>query len=94
MCVDTYHLFPETMVFLDEIEKHYGFKAEIFAAEGCEDKAAYDKKFGADLWIEDVEQYDKVCLRLPCATDPLPDTHTHPLSYTHALSHARLSQTH
>lgn len=61
MCVDTYHLFPETMEFLKEIEDHYGFKAEVFAAEGCADKAEYDKKFGADLWMEDVEQYDKVC---------------------------------
>ena len=25
------------------------------------DKAAYDKKYGADLWKEDIEQYDKVC---------------------------------
>ncbi len=31
-------------------------------AEGCADKAAYDKKFGADLWKLDVEQYDKVCV--------------------------------
>ena len=29
-------------------------------AEGCEDKAVYDKKYGADLWQIDVEQYDKV----------------------------------
>merc|ERR1719460_2129508 len=25
------------------------------------DKAAYDAKYGADLWREDIEQYDKVC---------------------------------
>ena len=25
------------------------------------DKAAYDAKYGADLWKEDIEQYDKVC---------------------------------
>ena len=25
------------------------------------DKAAYDKKYGANLWREDIEQYDKVC---------------------------------
>ena len=25
------------------------------------DKAAYDKKYGADLWKEDIEQYDKIC---------------------------------
>jgi 3'-phosphoadenosine 5'-phosphosulfate sulfotransferase (PAPS reductase)/FAD synthetase len=63
MVVDTFHLFPETMEFLREIEQHYGFKAEVFCAEGVPvgDKAAYDKKYGADLWKEDIEQYDKVC---------------------------------
>merc|ERR1740138_1577225 len=43
MVVDTLHLFPETMEFLEEIEKEY------------------DEKYGADLWKEDIEQYDKVC---------------------------------
>merc|ERR1719238_2027229 len=63
MVVDTFHLFPETMPFLAEIEKEYGFKAEIFGPEGVPagDKPAYDKKYGADLWKEDIEQYDKVC---------------------------------
>jgi len=61
MVVDTFHLFDETMPFLAEMEKKYNFKAEIFQAEGCANKAEYDKKFGADLWQIDVEQYDKVC---------------------------------
>merc|ERR1712134_224152 len=63
MCVDTFHLFPETMEFLKEIEDFYGFKAEVFCAEGIPvgDKDAYDKRYGADLWKEDIEQYDKVC---------------------------------
>jgi len=48
---------------LREIEEHYGFKAEVFNAEGIPtgDKAAFDEKYGADLWKEDIEQYDKVC---------------------------------
>ena len=63
MVVDTFHLFPETMEFLRSIEEEYGFKAEVFCAEGIPvgDKAAYDAKYGADLWKEDIEQYDKVC---------------------------------
>jgi len=63
MVVDTFHLFPETMEFLKEIEDFYGFKAEVFAAEGVPigDKAAYDKKYGADLWKENIEEYDRVC---------------------------------
>jgi len=63
MVVDTFHLFPETMDFLKEIEEAYDFKAEVFCAEGVPvgDKDGYDNKYGADLWKEDVEQYDKVC---------------------------------
>jgi len=63
MCVDTFHLFPETMEFLKTIEGHYDFKAEVFCAEGVPvgDKAGYDAKYGADLWKEDIEQYDKIC---------------------------------
>ena len=63
MVVDTFHLFPETMEFLRQIEDYYGFNAEVFCAESVPvgDKAAYDAKYGADLWKEDIEQYDKVC---------------------------------
>eukprot|EP00960_Hanusia_phi_P075988 768495-Hanusia_phi.AAC.3 len=49
------------MTFLSELERHYKFKADVFQAVGCADKAEYDKKFGADLWKIDIEQYDKVC---------------------------------
>merc|ERR1711972_583940 len=43
--------------------EEYDFKAEVFCAEGVPvfDKAAFDKKYGANLWKEDIEQYDKVC---------------------------------
>merc|ERR1719247_2314126 len=63
MVVDTFHLFPETLPFLKEMEAEYKFKAEVFAAEGVPlfDKEGYDAKYGADLWKEDIEQYDKVC---------------------------------
>uniref|UniRef100_A0A7S1BPU1 Thioredoxin domain-containing protein n=1 Tax=Corethron hystrix TaxID=216773 RepID=A0A7S1BPU1_9STRA len=63
MVVDTFHLFDETIPFLRELEAAYDFKAEIFCAEGIPvgDKAGYDARYGADLWKEDIEQYDKVC---------------------------------
>ncbi|KAL1529890.1 hypothetical protein AB1Y20_000819 [Prymnesium parvum] len=69
MVVDTYHLFEETMPFLAEVEKKYNFKAEVFGPVGLssprnlspENFAEFDKKYGADLWKEDIEQYDKVC---------------------------------
>jgi len=63
MVVDTFHLFPETLDFLNKIESAYDFKAEVFAAEGVDsgDKAGFDARYGADLWKEDIEQYDKIC---------------------------------
>ena len=63
MVVDTFHLFPETMEFLRKIEDHYGFKAEVFCAEGIPvgDKEAFDKRYGANLWKEDIDEYDRVC---------------------------------
>ena len=63
MVVDTFHLFPETMEFLKVLEDKYDFKAEVFCAEGIPvgDKAAYDKRYGANLWKEDIDEYDRVC---------------------------------
>merc|ERR1719472_711933 len=54
MVVDTFHLFPETIPFLKELESHYKFKAEVFGPEGIEvpngpdgvNKAAFDGKYG------------------------------------------------
>jgi phosphoadenylyl-sulfate reductase (thioredoxin) len=63
MVVDTFHLFPETMEFLKTLEEKYEFKAEVFCAEGIPvgDKEAFDKRYGADLWKEDIDEYDRVC---------------------------------
>merc|ERR1719454_1196876 len=69
MVVDTYHLFEDTMPFLAEVEKKYGFTADVFGPVGLssprnlspENFAEFDKKYGANLWKEDIEQYDKVC---------------------------------
>jgi hypothetical protein len=38
----------ETMEFLSDLEKHYKFKAEVFQAVGCADKAEYDKKVSTE----------------------------------------------
>jgi|UniRef100_A0A7S3S954 phosphoadenosine phosphosulfate reductase len=69
MVVDTFHLLDDTMPFLGKVEDKYGFEAEVFGPAGLESKrnlspenfAEYDKKYGANLWKEDIEQYDKVC---------------------------------
>ena len=63
MVVDTFHLFPETMEFLKVLEDKYEFKATVFCADGIPvgDKAAFDKRYGANLWKEDIDEYDRVC---------------------------------
>jgi phosphoadenosine phosphosulfate reductase len=66
LAVDTLHLFPETLDFLKSVEDAYGFKAHISMAEGitgygAEAKAMYDKKYGADLWQTNIEEYDRLC---------------------------------
>merc|ERR1712127_766231 len=72
---DTFHLFPETMEFLKEIEEAYDFKAEVFCAEGVPvgDKDGYDAKYGADLWEEDLPNATLLptgLLRMPLTTLP------------------------
>lgn len=49
------------MPFLSSLEQKYNFKAEVFTAEGCDAKADFDKKYGADLWKVDIDEYDRVC---------------------------------
>jgi phosphoadenosine phosphosulfate reductase len=63
MVVDTFHLFPETMDYLKVLESKFDFKAEVFCADGIPigDKAAFDKRYGVDLWKEDIDEYDRVC---------------------------------
>jgi len=61
MYVDTFHLFPETNKFLAQKEEELNFKAYQFKAEGCDTKDEYDNKYGANLWKENIEEYDRVC---------------------------------
>lgn len=59
--VDTYTLFPESLAFLKEVENHYGFKAEIYAAAGVANQDEYHTKYGRDYWMKDIDQYDLLC---------------------------------
>jgi len=64
--VNTLHLFEETLDFIDDIEKEYGFKGYTTMAEGIsgdriESKAMYDRVYGADLWKKDISAYDRIC---------------------------------
>jgi len=58
--IDTFHLFPETVEFMAQKEAEYGFEALRFKAVGCDTKDDYDRVYGADLWKENIEEYDRV----------------------------------
>lgn len=59
--IDTFHLFPETYQFLKECEELYSFKAEKFHAAGCDTRDDYVAKHGSDLFIVDIDEYDRIC---------------------------------
>jgi phosphoadenosine phosphosulfate reductase len=59
--IDTFHLFDETYQFLKECEERYGFKAEVFHAADVPDKQAFQEKYGSDLFITDIDEYDRIC---------------------------------
>ena len=43
------------------VQGKYGFKAVEFHAKGFADKAAYKAKHGSDLYMVDIDEYDKIC---------------------------------
>nr|AAT09442.1 phosphoadenosine 5'phosphosulfate reductase [Selaginella lepidophylla] len=59
--IDTFHLFPETYDFLKTVEERYKFKAHVFHAAGFKNREEYVAKHGSDLYIRDVDEYDKIC---------------------------------
>ena len=59
--VDTFTLFPESISHLHEVEKHYGFKSQIYNAVGCTDQKDYEKQYGRDYWMKDIDKYDYLC---------------------------------
>jgi phosphoadenosine phosphosulfate reductase len=60
--VDTYHLFPETPLFMKEVEEHYGFKAKWYHAAGFDSQADFFEKKGLDFWSSGtIEEYDLLC---------------------------------
>ena len=60
MMIDTFHLFDETYAFLKEVERLFGFSAHIYKPKGCETRADFDEKYGDDLFISDIEMYDRL----------------------------------
>lgn len=66
LVVNTLHLFEETLDFVEDMEKEYGFTSYQTMAKGItgdryEAKKMFDEVYGADLWQRDIEKYDEVC---------------------------------
>jgi len=59
--IDTFHLFPETLDFLKEVEAHYGFKASVYHCADCNTPEEYWEKYGEDSWMTDIDEYDSLC---------------------------------
>ncbi|KAK9916259.1 hypothetical protein WJX75_000636 [Coccomyxa subellipsoidea] len=59
--IDTFHLFPETHALMHRLEEKYGFKARVFQAAGFTNVAEFKKVHGSDLFIRDIEEYDRIC---------------------------------
>jgi phosphoadenosine phosphosulfate reductase len=55
--IDTLHLFPETLAFLDEVEARYKFKALRYTPKDFSTYEAYKKVHGVDLPLRDIEKY-------------------------------------
>ena len=43
------------------LQEKYGFKAQEFHAKGFADKEEYKKVHGSDLFLVDLEEYDRIC---------------------------------
>ena len=59
--VNTFTLFPESLEHLKEVESHYGFRSEVYQAEGVASQLDFYNKFGWDFWMRDIDQYDMIC---------------------------------
>ena len=49
------------------MQEKYGFKAVEFHAAGFADKQEYKKKHGSDLFLVDIDEYDRICKVLLCS---------------------------
>ena len=43
------------------MQEKYGFRARTYQAAGFANVAEYKKVHGSDLFIRDIEEYDKIC---------------------------------
>ena len=52
------------------VQEKYGFKAVEFHAKGFADKAEYKAKHGSDLYLTDIDEYDRICKVCPSTLEP------------------------
>lgn len=43
------------------MQEKYNFKAKVFHAKDLPDKNAYQAAHGSDLFIRDIDEYDRIC---------------------------------
>jgi len=43
------------------VQEKYGFQAAEFHAKGFANKAEYKAKHGSDLFLTDIDEYDRIC---------------------------------
>jgi hypothetical protein len=56
------------------VQEKYGFKALEFHAKGFANKTEYKAKHGSDLYLTDIDEYDRICkviVSLPPYMEPL-----------------------
>ncbi|TFK62028.1 Phosphoadenosine phosphosulfate reductase thioredoxin [Pluteus cervinus] len=58
--LDTQYHFKETYELVEEVEKKYGVKVNVFKPEGCENVEKFEGKWGEKLWERDEGTYDFV----------------------------------
>ncbi|KII94660.1 hypothetical protein PLICRDRAFT_187535 [Plicaturopsis crispa FD-325 SS-3] len=56
--LDTLYHFPETYELVEAVKKRYTVPVHVYKPEGCEDVAAFEKKYGERLWETDEAKYD------------------------------------
>ena len=43
------------------VQEKYGFKARVYQAAGFTNVAEFKKTHGSDLFIRDIDEYDRIC---------------------------------
>lgn len=47
------------------VQEKYHFKAKVYHAKDLPDKKAYQAKHGSDLFITNIDEYDRICKVCP-----------------------------